>query len=166
MAKKDLKSHFYHKQRNRQQADLIAAWQSGCDLPPNAINQTSRRNIQDLLLVRSIREHFAPELRSSRTLQGVVDRAWEIVWIRQQSLRPRTLQRLENAVISLINIRQHRQSQLQRIHQLRKQKSSTQKADHDMTAKGSGQPQSMSVKGEQLVCREDLRAARGVAVIQ
>lgn len=110
---------------------------------------------EDLLILSAIRREYAQEIRRDPRLEGKIAGYWGSVHRQKWPLRPKALRTLEQIVRKLEKSRQRTQAQLAQIQLLRAQ-GQIQKADHDITAKGSGQPQSMSVKEEQLVCRKDL----------
>jgi hypothetical protein len=113
---------------------------------------------EHITLLLRIKQEFHKELSEDLSAAATWGAYWGLVYRNHNAIQARGYIKLERMFHRLEMIRQQQQARIGKIHQIKAHRQ-TSKADHDITAKGSGQPCSKSVKREQLVCREDLSSS-------
>jgi len=146
MAHSDPQSHLYQQQQKRD-SDWIVQW--FCRRRNITLRDLTQHPCwSDLVLLCHIYHEFSPVLASSKTLKGVFDGYWGVVYTGKHRLKPKALKRLEQLTLNCISQQQILNQQRQQIKSMRAS-GHTQNTDHDMTAKGSNLPAEVSTREPQ-----------------
>lgn len=153
MAKKDWDSYLYHDSKQTQQDQMIDRWCLRKGIRRRDLEQHPRWD--DIILLMRIRQEYATELRSDRSLLGTLDAYWGMVYSERKLLKSRSYIKLEILVEQLEKVRQ-REALKRQIIQAMRGVGQKQNTGQDMTAKGPNLPKSKLAKREQQGGREEV----------